>query len=98
VEAVDQVLEVRQRRSSCIFSDRVPRTASRRVVSGEDAVELRASFLAQGQGDAPVEVSIDLRPGPLRFLEQGREPGQLIAIPDEFLDRDVDEVGQVLLR
>jgi hypothetical protein len=49
VEAVDQVLEVRQRRSSCIFSDGVPRTASRRVVSGEDAVELRASLLAQGR-------------------------------------------------
>ncbi len=93
VEAVDKVLEVRQRRSACVLSDGVPRTASRRVVSGENAVELGASLLPQGQGNALVEAPIDLRPGPLRFLEQGRESGQLISIPDEFLDRDVDEVA-----
>ena len=98
VEAVDEVLEVRQRRSPRIFSDGVPRAASRGVVHGEDAVELAASLLAQGQSDAPVEAPIDLRPTTLRLLEQGRESGQLEAVPDEFLDRDVDEVGQVVLR
>jgi hypothetical protein len=75
VEAADKVLEVRQRRSPCIVSDGVPRTVSRGVIHGEEPVELGASLLAQGQGDAPVEAPIDLRPTALRLLEQGRESG-----------------------
>jgi hypothetical protein len=74
------------------------RTAPRGGVNDEDLIESAVSVVAQGTGDAPVETSIDLGPTTLRFLEQGRESGQLLSIPDEFPDRDVDEVGQVVHR
>ncbi len=40
VEAVDEVLEVCQRRSPRIFSDGVPRAAPGGAINGEDAIEL----------------------------------------------------------
>src|SRR5262245_48322410 len=67
-------------------------------VNGEDLFESAASFVAQGAGDAPVEALLDLRTTTLRFLGQGRESGQLETVPNGFFDRDVDEVGRILLR
>lgn len=98
MEAVDEVLEVRQRRPPRIFADGVPRAPPGGAIHGEDAIELRASRVAQGMGDAPVEAPVDLGPATARLFEQGREPGQLEPIPNELLDRDVHEVGQVVLR
>ena len=92
------MLEVRQRRPPLIFSDGVPRAAPGRAIHGEEAIELIASRVAQSMSDAPVEAPVDLGPATPRLLEQGREPGQLEAVADEFLDGNVHDVGQVVLR
>ena len=70
VEAVDEVLEVCQRRSPRIFSDGVPRAAPGGAINGEDAIELLASLVAQGMSDAPVEAAVDLGPTTPRLFEQ----------------------------
>jgi hypothetical protein len=49
-------------------------------------------------GHPPVEDAMDVRSTTPRFLEEGRESGQLKSVAGQFLDRDIDEVVQVVLR
>ena len=49
-----------------------------------------------GRGDLAMVAAVDESAGGAGDLEERAEGGQLVALPDQLLDRDVDDVGQVV--
>jgi len=56
------------------------------------------AILTQGVEDLSVESTIDLSAPPLCFFLDSGESRQFESLPDQFLDGDINDVGEILFR
>jgi hypothetical protein len=79
-----------------ILFQRVPSSLSGfRIWLRQKAVVCGLAVVTDRIGDTPVQATVHLRPATLRFLMRRRKARQLNAAPDQLLDGDVNDIGQI---
>lgn len=62
----------------------------------QQAIDPFAILRSQSFINDRIELPVDSRPGSPSNLQQGSESRKLISLPHEFLDCDVDNVGEIV--